>query len=79
MAYKRSALAKQESLPAAAVPLSSSAAVQGNQLAKYLKQEAKGKMMALYNKLKNNCEGIKRDDSVDMLWTVWVDAEEVMI
>jgi hypothetical protein len=41
-----------------------SAAGQGDQLAKYLKQETKGQMMALYNKLKHNCDGI------------WGDAEE---
>jgi hypothetical protein len=65
--YKRSALDKQVSLPAAVVPQPTSAAGQGDQLAKYLKQEAKGKMMALYNKLKNNCEGIKGDASIDEL------------
>ena len=29
---------------------------QGDQLAKYRTQEAKGKMLALYKKLKNNCK-----------------------
>jgi hypothetical protein len=75
LAYKRSALAKQASLPAA-VPQPSSAAGQGDQLAKNLKQDAKGKMMALYNKLKSNCDGIKGDASVDELGTVWEDAED---
>ena len=31
-------------------------------------------MTALYNKLKNNCDGIKQDTSVDDLGTVWEDA-----
>jgi hypothetical protein len=74
LAYKRSALAKQADLPAAVVPQPTSAAGQGDQLAKYLKQEAQGKMMALYNKLKNNCDGIKVDASVDEFGTVWEDA-----
>ena len=56
------------------VPQPTSAAGQGDQLAKYLKQEAQGKMMALYNKLKNNCDGIKVDASVDEFGTVWEDA-----
>ena len=33
-------------------------------------------MMAIYNKLKNNCDGIKGDASVDELGTVWEDAED---
>ena len=32
-------------------------------------------MLALYNKLKNSCEGIKGDASVDKLGTIWEDAE----
>ena len=58
------------------VPQPTNAAGQGDQLAKYLKQEAKGEMMALYNKLKNNCDGIKGDASVDELGTVFEDAED---
>ena len=57
--YKRSALAKQARLPAAAVSQQGIAVGQGDKLAKYIKQEAKGKMMALYNKVKNNCDGIR--------------------
>ena len=45
LAYKRSALAKQADLPAAVVPQPTSTAGQGDQLAKYLKQEAQGKML----------------------------------
>ena len=71
LAYKRSALAKQASLPAAVVPQPTSAAGHGDHLAKHLQQ---GKMMALYNKLVNNCDGIKGDVSVDEFGTVWEDA-----
>ena len=49
---------------------------QGDQLAKYLKQEVKGNMMALYNKLKNNYDGIREDASVDEPGTTWEDAED---
>ena len=54
VAYKKLALAKQASLPAAVVPQPTNSVGQGDQLAKYLKQEAKGKMTVLYNKLKDN-------------------------
>ena len=40
LAYKRIALDKQASLPAAVVPQPTSSLGQGDQLAKYLKQEA---------------------------------------
>ena len=53
------------------VPQPTSTVGQGDQLAKYLKQKAQGKMMALYNKLKNKCDGIKGDASVDKLGTVY--------
>ena len=56
------------------VPQPTNGVGSGDQLAKYLKQEAKGKMTSLYNKLKNNCDGIKQDASVDELGTIWEDA-----
>ena len=60
------------SLFSGSLDCSSSPRPQGDQL----KQEAKGEMMALYNKLKNNCDGIKGDASVDELGTVYEDAED---
>ena len=54
LANKMLALDMQASLPVAVVPQPTSGVGQGDQLAKYLRQEAKGKMLALFNKLKNN-------------------------
>ena len=65
---------KRSSLPAATVPQPANAVGQGDLLAKYPKQEPKGKMLALYNKLKNNCDGIKQDACADDLGTTWEDA-----
>ena len=63
LAYKRLALDKQASLPVveALVPQPTNGVGQGDQLAKYLRNEAKGKMLAMYNKLKNNTDGIRQD------------------
>ena len=48
---------------------------QADQLAKYLRQVVKGKMLALYiNKLNNNCDGIKQDARANELGTNWEDA-----
>ena len=43
-------------------------------MAKYLRNKAKGKMLAMYNKLKNNTEGIRQDARVDERGTNWDDA-----
>ena len=67
MVMKRSALGRQANLPVAvaAVPQPATTVGQGDQLAEHLKQEAKGKMTALVNKLKNNCDGIRQDARAD--------------
>ena len=62
-------MALNRNLPAAVVPQPTSAAVQGDQLAKYLKQEAKGKMMAIYNKLKKNCGNASDIQEKGLLWS----------
>ena len=36
--------------------------------------EAMGKMLAMYNKQKKNCDGIRQDARVDKLGTKWEDA-----
>ena len=51
---KMMALDRQASLHLAVDPQPSNGVGQGDQLAKYLRKEAKGKMLALFNKLKNN-------------------------
>ena len=43
-------------------------------MTKYLMSEAMGKMLAMYNKLKNNPDGIRQDARVDKLGTKWEDA-----
>ena len=43
-------------------------------MGRYLKNEAKGKMLAMYNKLKNNTEGIKQDAQVVGFGTNWENA-----
>lgn len=48
----------------------------GGQLAKHLKQEAKCKMMAVYQRVKNNCEGIKEDASLEEIETNWQDSDD---
>ena len=63
-------------MPADVVSQPGSGVGQGDQLSKHLKQEAKGKMMALYNKLMNNCDGIKGDTSVDEIGSNWENAED---
>ena len=50
LAYKRLALDKQASLPVVDAPVPQPTSVgQGDQLAKYLRNEAKGKMLAMNN------------------------------
>ena len=59
VAYNRLALDRQAGLPVVEAPVPQPTTGQGGQLGRYLKNEAKGKMLAMYNKLKNNTEGIK--------------------
>ena len=76
LAYKRSAVGRQTNLPVAvaAVPQPATTVGQGDQLAEHLKHEAKGKMPALVNKLKNNFDGIRQDARADEQGTSWEDA-----
>ena len=62
LAYKRLALDMQANLPAlepAPFPQPASSGGKCDHLARYLKNEAKGKMLAMYNKLKNNTDRIR--------------------
>jgi hypothetical protein len=72
--YNRLALDRQAGLPVVEAPVPQPTTGQGDQLGRYLKNEAKGKMLAMYNKLKNNTEGIKQDAQVVGFGTNWENA-----